>query len=157
MCVCQPYRRMRTIGSCPCRKRLNLCQNAGWVGLLLSTSYHGANGCFILLQLGGLIENFSVSECVHIVLVAVIVRESPATLEFQTTDLLTVAPVENCELIFGMAGTFSTMSIASTSYLFLIRVRTVYLNSRRITIVFGSCWLVTIALVILASASTRVG
>ncbi|KZP25787.1 hypothetical protein FIBSPDRAFT_949899 [Athelia psychrophila] len=80
------------------------------------------------------------SECLHIVITGVII----------------LAPVGDCVAIFIATGVFSTMSIATTSYLFLLRVRAVYLQSRPITIVFGGLWLTMIALVILANASTHV-
>ncbi|KZP07901.1 hypothetical protein FIBSPDRAFT_939271 [Athelia psychrophila] len=37
----------------------------------------------------------------------------------------------------------STVTIASTSFLFFLRVRAVYLQSRTITILFGTLWVVT--------------
>ncbi|KZP33070.1 hypothetical protein FIBSPDRAFT_1036230 [Athelia psychrophila] len=83
-----------------------------------------------------------VSECTHVVLIAVII----------------LAPIDNCVSIFVASGVCSTMSIATTSYLFLLRVQAVYHQSRPITVVFGCFWLVTIALNILTSstAGTRV-
>ncbi|KZP33080.1 hypothetical protein FIBSPDRAFT_1036237 [Athelia psychrophila] len=81
-----------------------------------------------------------VSACAHIILIAVII----------------LAPINNCVSIYIATGVCCTMSIASTSYMFLLRVQAVYRQSRPITIVFGFCWLVMIALNILVSASTRV-
>ncbi|KZP11652.1 hypothetical protein FIBSPDRAFT_1050580 [Athelia psychrophila] len=45
-------------------------------------------------------------------------------------------------------GACATLSIASTSFLFLLRVRAVYLRSARITAIFGTLWLVTVAFAI---------
>lgn len=47
------------------------------------------------------------------------------------------------------------VSLGSTSFLFLIRVRAVYLESKRITSFFGVLWLIVIALVILTNVSIR--
>ncbi|KZP33082.1 hypothetical protein FIBSPDRAFT_1036238 [Athelia psychrophila] len=80
-----------------------------------------------------------ISACAHIILIAVII----------------LTPLENCAAIFLVTGTCRIMSMASTSYLFLLRVQAVYHQSRPITVIFGCCWLATIGLNILVSVSTR--
>lgn len=61
----------------------------------------------------------------------------------------------NCELIFIVEAVITIISIASTSYLFLLRVRAVYLKSRYITAFFGVLWIIAIAGNILATSTTR--
>ncbi|KAF7974608.1 hypothetical protein HWV62_11572 [Athelia sp. TMB] len=81
-----------------------------------------------------------VSECSHVTLIAV----------------LALAPVPDCELIFVIIGAFSVFSVASTSYLFLLRVKAVYMQSKSITIFFTTLWLVNIAMVILANTKLSI-
>ncbi|KZP07903.1 hypothetical protein FIBSPDRAFT_1052717 [Athelia psychrophila] len=49
----------------------------------------------------------------------------------------------NCTAFFAWLIITSSVAIASTSFLFFIRVRAVYLQSRTITILFGALWVVT--------------
>lgn len=59
-----------------------------------------------------------------------------------------VVLVNDCQGLDDAIGWFSTLSILSTSFLFLLRVRAVYQKSRFITILFGSFWIVISALCI---------
>ncbi|KZP11653.1 hypothetical protein FIBSPDRAFT_1050581 [Athelia psychrophila] len=58
-----------------------------------------------------------------------------------------------CPALAKTYGGCTALSIASTSFLFLLRVRAVYLQSARITAIFGTLWLVTVAFAI-QSATT---
>ncbi|KZP16261.1 hypothetical protein FIBSPDRAFT_866100 [Athelia psychrophila] len=49
----------------------------------------------------------------------------------------------NCAALVAGLTTISSVAIASTSFLFFLRVRAVYLRSRTITILFGALWVVT--------------
>ncbi|KZP32807.1 hypothetical protein FIBSPDRAFT_882140 [Athelia psychrophila] len=49
----------------------------------------------------------------------------------------------NCTAFFAWLIISSSVAIASTSFLFFLRVRAVYLQSRTITILFGALWVVT--------------
>ncbi|KZP23539.1 hypothetical protein FIBSPDRAFT_1042960 [Athelia psychrophila] len=49
----------------------------------------------------------------------------------------------NCTAFVAGLTTSSSVAIASTSFLFFLRVRAVYLRSRTITILFGALWVVT--------------
>ncbi|KZP32802.1 hypothetical protein FIBSPDRAFT_943790 [Athelia psychrophila] len=49
----------------------------------------------------------------------------------------------NCTAVFTGLIITSSVAIASTSFLFFLRVRAVYLQSRTITILFGALWVVT--------------
>lgn len=49
----------------------------------------------------------------------------------------------NCKAFFAGLIITSSVAITSTSFLFFIRVRAVYLQSRTITIIFGALWVVT--------------
>ncbi|KZP32798.1 hypothetical protein FIBSPDRAFT_848069 [Athelia psychrophila] len=49
----------------------------------------------------------------------------------------------NCTAFAAGIVTSSSVAIASTSFLFFLRVRAVYLQSRTITILFGALWVVT--------------
>ncbi|KZP05573.1 hypothetical protein FIBSPDRAFT_1054022 [Athelia psychrophila] len=49
----------------------------------------------------------------------------------------------NCTALFACIIITSSMAITSTSFLFFLRVRAVYLQSRTITILFGALWVVT--------------
>ncbi|KZP26801.1 hypothetical protein FIBSPDRAFT_667096, partial [Athelia psychrophila] len=64
-----------------------------------------------------------------------------------------VAPMKKCEGLVGFLGTCAAVSVSCTSLLFLLRIRAVYLKSRFIMILFGTLWLVTVALNILQTAS----
>ena len=69
--------------------------------------------------------------------------------ESSNFEKLTVAPVESCLAIVAALDTCSVVTVTSTSFLFFLRVRAVYLQSRFITILFGTLWLVTTALSVL--------
>ncbi|KZP16998.1 hypothetical protein FIBSPDRAFT_934255 [Athelia psychrophila] len=60
-----------------------------------------------------------------------------------------------CEVLGGLIGVCGTVSMASTSFLFLLRIRAVYLRSRRITAIFGTLWLVTVAVSIQSAATSH--
>lgn len=47
-----------------------------------------------------------------------------------------------------------TIAIASTQFLFLLRVRAVYLRSKYLTTIFGGLLLVVVSLVVLAAVLT---
>lgn len=49
------------------------------------------------------------------------------------------------------------MTVASTKFLFLLRVRAVYLQSRYLTALFGLLWVTTVALNMLAVAALYAG
>ncbi|KZP13617.1 hypothetical protein FIBSPDRAFT_936243 [Athelia psychrophila] len=57
----------------------------------------------------------------------------------------TVAPVGGCEALGVVLTISAVVSIACTSFLFFLRVRAVYLRARSITVIFGTLWLVTVA------------
>ncbi|KZP10247.1 hypothetical protein FIBSPDRAFT_938116 [Athelia psychrophila] len=63
------------------------------------------------------------------------------------------APSESCEVATTMIGVCAGVTGAATNWLFLLRVRAVYLQSIQITILFGTLWLVTQALMTLASTA----
>lgn len=56
-----------------------------------------------------------------------------------------------------MLATCAVMTVASTSFLFFLRVRAIYLKSRYVTALFGLLWIIAIALNTLAAGSLRVG
>lgn len=68
-----------------------------------------------------------------------------------------MVPVEDCTVSFGVLGAFASVAIASTSFLFFLRVRAIYLQSRCITAVFGILWLVIVVLNVMEFASLRAG
>ncbi|KZP11889.1 hypothetical protein FIBSPDRAFT_1050424 [Athelia psychrophila] len=49
----------------------------------------------------------------------------------------------NCTALFACLVITSSVAVTSTSFLFFLRVRAVYLQSRTITILFGALWVVT--------------
>ncbi|KZP28288.1 hypothetical protein FIBSPDRAFT_947870 [Athelia psychrophila] len=59
--------------------------------------------------------------------------------------LFAIAPVDNCQAVEWSAGVFSVLAAASTSFLFLLRVRAVYSYSVVVTTLFGCLWLSMIA------------
>ncbi|KZP29605.1 hypothetical protein FIBSPDRAFT_195126 [Athelia psychrophila] len=63
----------------------------------------------------------------------------------------------SCDGFWSAIGTAIAITIGSTSFLFLLRVRAVYLGSRNVTAVFGVLWLITMGLVILAAVTTHLG
>lgn len=54
--------------------------------------------------------------------------------------------MEDCPPVEAMVALCVAVSEASSGFLFLLRVRAVYLQSIWITLVFGSIWLVSISL-----------
>lgn len=52
-----------------------------------------------------------------------------------------------------LSAAFLTLSVASSGLLFLLRVRAVYLQSSRITLVFGTLWFITVSLGIFADTT----
>ncbi|KAF7978607.1 hypothetical protein HWV62_45342 [Athelia sp. TMB] len=69
--------------------------------------------------------------------------------------LFTNAHLDTCQPIAAMLGVAVVLSISSTSLLFLLRVRAVYLKSTRITTVFGVLWLATVGITVLTSLNLR--
>ncbi|KZP26797.1 hypothetical protein FIBSPDRAFT_819071 [Athelia psychrophila] len=67
--------------------------------------------------------------------------------------ILIFVPTKYCEALIGVLGACGAVSVSCTSLLFLLRIRAVYLKSRFIMILFGTFWLVTVALNILQTAS----
>lgn len=61
-------------------------------------------------------------------------------------NLFGAAPVRSCKTISALAGICSTVGVASTSYLFFLRVRAVYSQSKSITVLFGALWFATVVL-----------
>ncbi|KZP11667.1 hypothetical protein FIBSPDRAFT_962073 [Athelia psychrophila] len=64
-------------------------------------------------------------------------------------------PPAGCDTLVKISGVCTGFSIASTSFLFLLRIRAVYLRSARITAVFGTLWLVTVAFAIQSAATIQ--
>ncbi|KZP30754.1 hypothetical protein FIBSPDRAFT_1038011 [Athelia psychrophila] len=58
--------------------------------------------------------------------------------------LFRLVPIAGCTPLYAMAATFACLAGVSTSFLFFIRVRAVYLCSRSITVTFGALWIATI-------------
>ncbi|KZP18931.1 hypothetical protein FIBSPDRAFT_955892 [Athelia psychrophila] len=68
--------------------------------------------------------------------------------------MTTLTSFKSCNLLksfFIMIAVSSTVSIGSTSFLFLLRVRAVYLGSKYIMVVFGGLWICTVALIIVSN------
>ncbi|KAF7967638.1 hypothetical protein HWV62_33621 [Athelia sp. TMB] len=63
--------------------------------------------------------------------------------------MFTNAQLDTCQPISSMLSIAVLLSIASTSLLFFLRVRAVYMKSTRITVFFGFLWLATVAIAIL--------
>ncbi|KZP18477.1 hypothetical protein FIBSPDRAFT_1046172 [Athelia psychrophila] len=63
--------------------------------------------------------------------------------------LSALAPAENCEVLVVMLAACVLMSISCTSFLFFLRVRAVYLQSKYVTALFSALWLVAVSLNIL--------
>ncbi|KZP25789.1 hypothetical protein FIBSPDRAFT_949901 [Athelia psychrophila] len=72
-----------------------------------------------------------------------------------TSALYVLAPISDCQALVEALGTCSTVVMLSTSFLFLQRVRAVYLQSTAITVIFGALWLVTAGLAILQASCLR--
>lgn len=68
-----------------------------------------------------------------------------------------VLPLESCKTLLAFLGMCSALTGASTSLLFLLRVRAVYLKSTCVTVVFGAIWLIVLALNVAASSTIRPG
>ncbi|KZP34392.1 hypothetical protein FIBSPDRAFT_1035445 [Athelia psychrophila] len=63
--------------------------------------------------------------------------------------LSALAPAENCEVLVVMLAACVVASISFTSFLFFLRVRAVYLQSKYVTALFSALWLVIVSLNIL--------
>lgn len=68
-----------------------------------------------------------------------------------------MATTENFKLLTTLIAVWAGVTGAATTYLFFLRVRAVYLESRRVTVLFGALWLATQAMLSLASATIRPG
>lgn len=66
-------------------------------------------------------------------------------------------PVGNCKALGAAVSTCAAVSIAATTFLFLLRVRVIYLRSRQVTMLFGAIWVITQALSVLDAQSVRGG
>ena len=64
---------------------------------------------------------------------------------------------ENCGVLLGLLGMCSTVTGASTSLLFLLRVRAVYLKDTCVTIIFGALWFIVLAMNLAAYSSAGSG
>ncbi|KZP05103.1 hypothetical protein FIBSPDRAFT_1054285 [Athelia psychrophila] len=73
--------------------------------------------------------------------------------QFILVILIFVPSTKSCDALLGAIGTCGAVSVSCTSLLFLLRIRAVYLKSRFIMILFGTIWLVSVALNILQAAS----
>ncbi|KAF7969572.1 hypothetical protein HWV62_26871 [Athelia sp. TMB] len=69
--------------------------------------------------------------------------------------LFTTAQLHSCTPISALLGTVFVLSVASTSMMFLLRVRAVYLNSTRITTLFALMWLGTVTLTVVTDLNMR--
>ncbi|KZP10241.1 hypothetical protein FIBSPDRAFT_963241 [Athelia psychrophila] len=67
---------------------------------------------------------------------------------FMAVFMSSLAPADNCAVLGDMLAACGIMSMAFTSFLFFLRVRAVYLQSRYVTALFGAFWLVTLSLYI---------
>ena len=65
-------------------------------------------------------------------------------------------PQENCELPIQLGGPLELLAVVTTTFLFFLRVRAVFLQSRLATIVFGILWLPVPILNVLAVATLHV-
>ncbi|KZP07980.1 hypothetical protein FIBSPDRAFT_874920 [Athelia psychrophila] len=65
------------------------------------------------------------------------------------------APVEHCKALIAVLATGAVIKVISTSGLFFLRVRAVYLGSRFITVLFGILWLIMATLNTFTDASIR--
>ncbi|KZP13315.1 hypothetical protein FIBSPDRAFT_936384 [Athelia psychrophila] len=79
-----------------------------------------------------------ISEFGHVLMVALFVHIE--------LNRHTVAPVGGCEALGVLLAICAVVSIACTSFLFFLRVRAVYLQARSITVIFGTLWLVMVAI-----------
>lgn len=64
-----------------------------------------------------------------------------------TSDI--VAPVPNCDMFFIVMTTMNIAGTAANSYLFLLRIRAVFHQSKLITYVYGLWWLAVVATAVL--------
>ncbi|KZP07892.1 hypothetical protein FIBSPDRAFT_1052706 [Athelia psychrophila] len=69
--------------------------------------------------------------------------------------IMIFAPVGNCIPLTAFMATCAATKVISTSFLFFLRVRAVYLRSRSVTVLFGILWLITVILNIITDASIR--
>ncbi|KZP10227.1 hypothetical protein FIBSPDRAFT_963309 [Athelia psychrophila] len=67
------------------------------------------------------------------------------------------APTGHCAPLVALLVTCAATRTITTSFLFLLRIRAVYLHSRCITTLFGIMWLITVTLSIVTDASIRAG
>ncbi|KZP26776.1 hypothetical protein FIBSPDRAFT_928449 [Athelia psychrophila] len=100
-----------------------------------------------------------ISQFIHVLLFALSART--LFLSFDKVDKhgLTQPSVlqpkpDNCVFFIAVIGP-CCVATALTSFLFFLRVRAVYLKSRSITVVFGTLWLITAALLLTAQISLR--
>lgn len=63
----------------------------------------------------------------------------------------------SCKVIVGVIETCAVVSVSATSFLFLLRVRAVYMSSRVVTIIFGALWLASVALNVTGNVSLQIG
>ncbi|KZP05148.1 hypothetical protein FIBSPDRAFT_1052649 [Athelia psychrophila] len=66
------------------------------------------------------------------------------------------APVEHCKSLIALLATCAATRAISTSFMFFLRVRAVYLRLRSVTALFGILWLITATLNIITDVSIRV-
>ncbi|KAF7975545.1 hypothetical protein HWV62_9385 [Athelia sp. TMB] len=66
-----------------------------------------------------------------------------------------VIRLENCEALILIMGVMGVVSAAATMFLFLLRVRAVYMGSRPIVALFGTLWLASVAINIVARMDLR--
>ncbi|KZP29607.1 hypothetical protein FIBSPDRAFT_946849 [Athelia psychrophila] len=66
-------------------------------------------------------------------------------------------PANSCGGFWSALGPAIVLTASSTSFLFLLRVRAVYLGSWNVTAIFGVLWLITMGLVVLAAVTTHLG
>ncbi|KAF7968182.1 hypothetical protein HWV62_31696 [Athelia sp. TMB] len=71
------------------------------------------------------------------------------------TALYVLASVDDCQALVAVLGACTVVATMSTSTLFFLRVRAVYLQSRAITAVFGALWLITLGLTLLQVSALR--
>ena len=76
----------------------------------------------------------------------------PSILTIIVSNTHAVVPLDDCAPLIAVLGICGVTTTSTTSFLFLLRVRAVYLQSRRITVLFGTLWLVTVVLNIFTNA-----
>ncbi|KZP07989.1 hypothetical protein FIBSPDRAFT_1052653 [Athelia psychrophila] len=65
------------------------------------------------------------------------------------------APIGECTPLIPYLAMCAATRVISTSFLFFLRVRAVYLHSRYVTALFGTLWLITVTLNVLGATSIR--